>query len=684
MFSKRKEQNMAELLEVKHLSVSFDTPEGEVEAVRDVSFFVKKEETLAIVGESGCGKSVLCRSIMKLLPRTARIKSGSILANGREIIKCTEKEMQTIRGSFFSMVFQDPMTSLNPAMTVGAQIAEAVLIHRPELSREEVRRRVWELMELVGIDHPKERAAQYPWNFSGGMRQRAVLAIALASEPAVLLADEPTTALDVTIQAQILALFRKIQEKLGTAIVLVSHDLGVVAAAADRVAVMYAGKICETGLVREIFEDPKHPYTKGLLRSLPALSRGKKELYCLPGMPPKLNHPPAGDAFACRNPYALAVDYEKQPPMFQVTDTHYAATWLLDERAAEVRAKIEEEMSKGEAPDGTREEIKYHPGFDRKASGKEVLMEVQHLSQLFSMTGKKVFRAVDDVSFELHKGEILGLVGESGSGKSTTARCIMNISSSPGGHIFYKGIDVLDKKQFRKNRKALQAERQMIFQDSASSLNQRMRVEDIILEPLKLSHRKPKQGSYREEAEFQLKYVGLDSSFLDRYPSELSGGQRQRVAIARALIMDPELVVADEPIASLDVSIQAQIVNLFRHLQREHGFSFLFIAHDLSMVEFLCDRVGVMYHGQLVELAPCRELYSNPLHPYTKQLLLAVPDLEKYGLQSAKKEAEHPGNGTIPEKAYGTAAKGSWTEVLPEHFVRLDAMECSAHQRSRL
>lgn len=675
---------MAELLEVKHLSVSFDTPEGEVEAVRDVSFFVKKGETLAIVGESGCGKSVLCRSIMKLLPRTARIKSGSILANGREIIKCTEKEMQTIRGSFFSMVFQDPMTSLNPAMTVGAQIAEAVLIHRPELSREEVRRRVWELMELVGIDHPKERAAQYPWNFSGGMRQRAVLAIALASEPAVLLADEPTTALDVTIQAQILALFRKIQEKLGTAIVLVSHDLGVVAAAADRVAVMYAGKICETGLVREIFEDPKHPYTKGLLRSLPALSRGKKELYCLPGMPPKLNHPPVGDAFACRNPYALAVDYEKQPPMFQVTDTHYAATWLLDERAAEVRAKIEEEMSKGEAPDGTREEIKYHPGFDRKASGKEVLMEVQHLSQLFSMTGKKVFRAVDDVSFELRKGEILGLVGESGSGKSTTARCIMNISSSPGGHIFYKGIDVLDKKQFRKNRKALQTERQMIFQDSASSLNQRMRVEDIILEPLKLSHRKPKQGSYRKEAEFQLKYVGLDSSFLDRYPSELSGGQRQRVAIARALIMDPELVVADEPIASLDVSIQAQIVNLFRHLQREHGFSFLFIAHDLSMVEFLCDRVGVMYHGQLVELAPCRELYSNPLHPYTKQLLLAVPDLEKYGLQSAKKEAEHPRNGTVPEKAYGTAAKGSWTEVLPEHFVRLDAMECSAHQRSRL
>ena len=666
LFALKKGSKMAELLEVKNLSVSFDTPDGEAEAVRDVSFFVKKGETLAIVGESGCGKSVLCRSIMKLLPKTARIKSGSVLLDGKEITGLTEKEMQKLRGNSFSMVFQDPMTTLNPAMTVGAQIAEAVIIHRPEFSREEVRCRVWELMELVGIDHPKERAAQYPWNFSGGMRQRSVLAIALASEPAVLLADEPTTALDVTIQAQILALFREIQRKLGTAIVLVSHDLGVVAAAADRVAVMYAGKICETGTVGEIFEDAKHPYTRGLLRSLPALSRGKKELYCLPGMPPKLIHPPAGDAFACRNPYALAIDYEKQPPMFRVTDTHYAATWLLDERAAKAREQIEAEMTQGKELDGTLEEIKYHPEFDRKAPGKEVLMEVKHLTQLFSMTGKRVLRAVDDVSFELRKGEILGLVGESGSGKSTTARCIMNISQSPEGQIFYRGIDILDKKQFRKNRKALQAERQMIFQDSASSLNQRMRVEEIVLEPLKLSRRKPKRGTYRKEAEFQLKYVGLDSSFLDRYPSELSGGQRQRVAIARALIMDPELVVADEPIASLDVSIQAQIVTLFRHLQREHGFSFLFIAHDLSMVEFLCDRVGVMYQGQLVELAPRRELYDNPLHPYTKRLLSAVPDPGKYGLKTKESGMKAGGESMLCQ----ADEKTEWIEVLPEHFVR--------------
>ena len=463
-----------------------------------------------------------------------------------------------------------------------------------------------------------------------------------------------------------MALFREIQRKLGTAIVLVSHDLGVVAAAADRVAVMYAGKICETGTVGEIFEDAKHPYTRGLLRSLPALSRGKKELYCLPGMPPKLLHPPVGDAFACRNPYALAIDYEKQPPMFRVTDTHYAATWLLDERAAKAREQIEAEMTQGKELDGTLEEIKYHPEFDRKAPGKEVLMEVKHLTQLFSMTGKRVLRAVDDVSFELRKGEILGLVGESGSGKSTTARCIMNISQSPEGQIFYRGIDILDKKQFRKNRKALQAERQMIFQDSASSLNQRMRVEEIVLEPLKLSRRKPKRGTYRKEAEFQLKYVGLDSSFLDRYPSELSGGQRQRVAIARALIMDPELVVADEPIASLDVSIQAQIVNLFHHLQREHGFSFLFIAHDLSMVEFLCDRVGVMYQGQLVELAPRRELYDNPLHPYTKRLLSAVPDPGKYGLKTKESGMKAGGESILCQ----TDEKTEWIEVLPEHFVR--------------
>ena len=327
---------MPELLEVNHLSVSFFTGGGEVQAVRDVSFSLGAGEVLAVVGESGCGKSVLCRSIMGLLPRTARIKSGSILAAGRDITACGERELCRLRGSLFSMVFQDPMTSLNPVMSVGAQIAEAVRARQPGLSRSALRGRVAELMELVGIDHPEERMGLCPYSFSGGMRQRVVMAIALAGEPAILFADEPTTALDVTIQAQILDLLRQVQHRLGTATVFVTHDLGLVARAADRVAVMYAGKLVEIGTAEEIFYDPRHPYTWGLLGALPALHRGRDSLTAIPGMPPDLLRPPRGDAFACRNVYALDIDYEEEPPMFQITDTHFAATWLLDRRAPNI------------------------------------------------------------------------------------------------------------------------------------------------------------------------------------------------------------------------------------------------------------------------------------------------------------------------------------------------------------
>lgn len=327
---------MENLLEVKNLSVSFDSPAGEVQAVRDVSFSLKKGEVLAIVGESGCGKSVLCKSIMKLLPVSARIKEGKILIRGCDITNYREQDMQKIRGSIFSMIFQDPMTSLNPTIKIGQQIAEAILVHEKKMTKEQVYQRVIELMELVGIDHPRERFHLYPYNFSGGMRQRSVMAMALASNPDILFADEPTTALDVTIQAQILDLLREVQEKLGTATILVSHDLGVVARVADRVAVMYAGKIVETGTAEEVYYDPRHPYTWGLMRSLPAFSKGKDSLYTIPGMPPTLINPPKGDAYACRNEYALGIDYEKMPPMFRITDTHYAATWLLDKRAPQI------------------------------------------------------------------------------------------------------------------------------------------------------------------------------------------------------------------------------------------------------------------------------------------------------------------------------------------------------------
>ena len=331
---------MAALLEVKNLSVSFDTAAGEVQAVRDVSFSLSGGEVLAIVGESGCGKSVLCRSIMKLLPDNARMKSGQILLDGADVTGYRERDMRRLRGRMFSMIFQDPMTSLNPTLPIGRQIGEAVLVHQPKLKRAAVRRRVLELMELVGIEDPEARYSLYPHNFSGGMRQRSVMAIALAANPRLLFADEPTTALDVTIQAQILDLLRDIQQKLGTAAVLVSHDLGVVARAADRVAVMYAGKIVETGTVEEIFYDPRHPYTWGLLRSLPARARQGEPLYTIPGMPPALIDPPMGDAFACRNEYALAIDYQQAPPMFPVSDTHFAATWLLDPRAPRIAPPV--------------------------------------------------------------------------------------------------------------------------------------------------------------------------------------------------------------------------------------------------------------------------------------------------------------------------------------------------------
>lgn len=331
---------MKELLEVKNLSISFYTRAGEVQAVRDVSFSLQSREVLALVGESGCGKSALCKGIMKLLPADGKIKSGSIFVNGADITGYRERDMYKLRGKLFSMVFQDPMTALNPSMSIGAQIAEAVKVHQPGITKKELHGRVIEMMQLVGIDRADERMKQYPYQFSGGMRQRSVLAIALAGNPRILFADEPATALDVTIKAQILDLLREVQKKLGTAMIFVTHDLGAVARIADRVAVMYAGKIVEIGTAEEIFYDPRHPYTWGLMRALPGFCEGQETLYTIPGMPPTLIHPPKGDAFACRNEYALSIDYEEEPPMFRITDTHYAATWLLDERAPKVIAPV--------------------------------------------------------------------------------------------------------------------------------------------------------------------------------------------------------------------------------------------------------------------------------------------------------------------------------------------------------
>ncbi len=534
---------MAGTLEVNHLSISFMTAKGEVPVIRDAGFSLKPGETLALVGDSGCGKSVLCKGIMKLLPASAIIRSGNILVNGVDITDYRETDMCRLRGRQFSMIFQDPMTSLNPAMTVGAQIGEAVKIHRPRISRKDLRKRTAELMELTGLRGAADRMGLYPHQFSGGQRQRIVIAIALAGNPEILFADEPTTALDVTVQAQILSLLKEIQRKLGMSMVLVSHDVHVVEKMADRVALIREGRLTEQDLAK---------------------------------------------------PYAVGTG---------TADRRH----VLLKTAGSLRLADRED----------------------KGEKSEVLLEVEHLTRTYALNKKRAVRAVDDVSFQICKGEILGLVGESGSGKSTVARCIMNIDKPEKGRITYKGIDLCDKRQLRANKKMLQARRQLIFQDSDSSLNQRMKVCDIIAEPMKIQHIVPLRGTYRKEVEFQMRYVGLEPEHLDRYPSELSGGQRQRAAIARALTMEPELLIADEPVASLDVSSQAQIVELFRHLQKEHGFTFLFIAHDLALVRDLCDRVGVMHEGRLVEVAPVRELFDHPRHPYTCSLLAASPALKQ-------------------------------------------------------
>jgi peptide/nickel transport system ATP-binding protein len=663
------------LLEIDNLHVSFQTYAGKVQAVRGVNLYLKKGETLAIVGESGSGKSVTAKSIMKLLPgQTARIEEGKILFEGKNIVNLSEKEMEKIRGSEISMIFQDPMTALNPTMTVGKQIAESVMTHQ-RLNRKQAQQRTVELLKLVGIPNPEERINQYPHQFSGGMRQRVVIAIALACNPKMVIADEPTTALDVTIQAQILDLMKDIQKKMDTSIIIITHDLGVVANIADRVAVMYAGKIIETGTVEEVFYNPQHPYTWGLLGSMPNLET-KGELIAIPGTPPDLLQPPKGDVFAERNEHALKIDYLREPPMFKISETHYAATWLLHGKAPKIERTIltKKAINAGENPEAENiESFELH---------QEPLMEVKNLKKYFKTGKNEVLKAVDDVTFTIYKGETLGLVGESGCGKSTTGRTLMRLYEATGGEVLFQQEKVHGKKspsqlkQF--NRKV-----QMIFQDPYSSLDPRKTVADIIAEGIDI-HGLAKTKEERQTRVYRLlETVGLNKDHASRYPHEFSGGQRQRIGIARALAVEPEFIIADEPISALDVSIQAQVVNLMKKLQKEKELTYLFIAHDLSMIKHISDRVGVMYLGGIVELASSNDLYAEPLHPYTQALLSAVPvpdpDIEKKRkrtiLSGDLPSPSNPPSGcrfrTRCPMATETCAQviPVWKEAKPNHWV---------------
>jgi peptide/nickel transport system ATP-binding protein len=608
------------LLEVEDLHVHFLTSRGMVRAVEGLSYHVDPGEIVAIVGESGSGKSVSALSVMRLLPRhTARIPKGRIAFNGRNLLDLNDEQMREIRGRDISMIFQEPMTSLNPILTIGTQLTEPLLIHMG-MTQEQANTRAIELLGLVGIPDPAQRLDQYPHQFSGGMRQRVMIAIGLACNPKLIIADEPTTALDVTIQAQILELMKNLSRKLNIALVIITHNLGVVARYADRVIVMYSAKLVEEGDADPVFHSPRHPYTMGLLRSVPRLDRPRgAKLETIEGLPPNAASPPSGCRFAPRCPYRIAV-CAQEPPLSS-TDTGSLS-----------RCHRHKDIADGKivwaAPEaGVRRVIKENG---------QPLLSVRNLIKHFTVSGSlrgkpDVVRAVHDVNFDIYPGETLGLVGESGCGKTTVGRLILQLEKSTGGEIRFEGVDLA--KTTAAEMKAVRRKVQVIFQDPYSSLNPRMTIGQIISEPLHVYKLAPGRKAQDERVAQLLEQVGLRPEMAARYPHQLSGGQRQRVGIARALAMEPSFIVCDEAVSALDVSIQGQIINLLEDLQHRLGLAYLFIAHDLAVVRHISMRVVVMYFGRVMEIADSDEIYREPLHPYTRALLDAAPipdpDVEK-------------------------------------------------------
>ena len=610
------------IMQVRDLHVSFATEAGVCRAVRGVNFDLWRGRTLGIVGESGSGKSVTALSLIGLLDDNAKV-TGSIKMNGVELVGKSDEEMSVIRGEHIAMVFQDPLSALTPMFNIGDQIAEGLLTHHPEMSKKAVHDRCVELLELVGIPQPEERLASFPHQFSGGMRQRVMIAIAIANNPDVIIADEPTTALDVTIQAQILDVLAKAQKETGAAVVLITHDLGVVAGAADDILVMYAGRPVERASIDDIFAKPSMPYTMGLLGAVPKPHvAASQRLVPIQGNPPSLVDIPSGCPFSPRCPLATP-ECSQAEPNLEVVDAangHLASCRRLDE----IVSKHMKYTDVFPVPDLLPAEWADVPRDQRP-----VTLEVEHLVKTFPLTGGGMFRrtigrvaAVDDVTFKIRQGETLALVGESGSGKSTTLMEIMNLMKPEDGRITVLGHDLATLRS-RADRKALRKDLQIIFQDPMSSLDPRMTIYDVLAEPLKV-HKWDKERINHRIGEL-MELVGLNPDYVDRFPSQFSGGQRQRISIARALATDPKVLLLDEPIASLDVSIQAGVINLLEDLQAKLKISYLFVAHDLAVIRHISDRVAVMYLGQVVELGETEDVFTHPRHPYTQALLSAIP-----------------------------------------------------------
>jgi len=634
------------LLQIKDLHTDIEIRNGVVRALSGVDLHVNPGETLGIVGESGSGKTMTALSLMGLLPQGGKVSSGSIILDGQDLTKMPLHLKRKMRGTKVGMIFQDPLTSLNPTMKIGLQVCEPLRVHE-KLSKRAALARAVEILKRVGMPRPEVVINNYPHQLSGGMRQRVMIAMALVCKPRILIADEPTTALDVTTQMQILDLIDELRDEYKMGVILITHDLGVVAGHTDRVAVMYAGRIVETAPTKTLFTEPKHRYTSSLMAALPerALAAGTK-LFSIPGAPPSLTNLPVGCRFAARCLWATD-ECRAGYPDLSGDDTHTFSCFHPvqegDESPAVLQGKLDSTSAEETASDAPQ-------------ISHDVLLDVKEASREYESAGSGFFKrekgvvsAVDRVSITVKKGETYGLVGESGCGKSTVGRLIAGLEPPSGGAIELDGRDLATLK----GRDAVRIHRdvQMMFQDSYAAMDPRMRIDQILAEPMSIQ----KTGNARQIAERImeiLEQVGLTEEVLDRYPHEFSGGQLQRLGFARSLTLAPDLIVADEPVSALDVSVQAQVLNLMKDLQQELGLSYLFISHDLAVVQYMADRIGVMYLGRIVEEGPAHEVVKNPKHPYTKALIdsIPVPDPEfKHDESAIKLTGEPPSAVNPPE-----------------------------------